>query len=114
MPAREQQRILITRRELFCLTIRLVTVDWSNCVNHELREQVSACSDYSLARRQTIRIFRFANRATRLENLRATRIVNSAVDATASKQRRVGGIDDRVHVLASDIAHYHQHAPVEK
>ena len=45
-----------------------------------------------------------AQLAALLEDGRAAGAVNGTVDAAAAEQRRVGGVDDRVHFLLRDVA----------
>jgi hypothetical protein len=57
---------------------------------------------------------RATNLATLVENPRSACIVNRAVDATATHQRRIGGVDNSVDVLFCEIASDYDNAAGKK
>jgi hypothetical protein len=74
-------------------------------VDHMARRQVVALGDARLAGRAA------ADPLALLEQPRPGRAVDCAVDPAAAAQALIGGVDDRVDLLPSDVALDHHDAP---
>jgi hypothetical protein len=72
-------------------------------MNYELGRQLATRRDNRLAGREPVRIFRFADLLTGLQDGRTPGMVDGAVDASAAHQAGIGGIHDGVHLLLGDV-----------
>ena len=97
---------MITSGEEFGFTFWISTINRSNSMNHILREEISAGRDHCLTSRQAFRISGLSDLLTLFEDLGAAGVVNGPINAAASKQSGVRGVDDRGYVLASDISNH--------
>ena len=110
----EFERSEVTRRQQLRLATVMSSVNWTDGVNHMLREKIAGGGDYGLAGRQSLRILCPANFTARFQNRWPTGAVDGAVNAAPTQERGVGRVYDRVNVVSGDIADDNQHATAEK
>jgi len=77
--------------------IRSAAPDWANCVNDEACRKLVATGDLGLASLAT------AEKAALMHEFWASRPTDCSVNASAAKQRGVGGVDDRVQCQRCDV-----------
>src|SRR5438132_12679525 len=92
----------------------MLAVNRTDCVNDVKRGQLSARRDDRFAGRQSLRKTRAANLATCFQNLRASRMMNRAVNSATAEQRRIRRVHDRLDVLSCDVANDDVPTTVEK
>src|ERR1051325_4016419 len=108
------ERSAVTRRQQLRLLPGMSSVVWSNCMDDMLGWKISRGSDDRFAGRQPVRILCSTNLTTGFENRRPTRAVDGAVYSASAQQRRVGRVNDRIDVVAGDVADSNRNAIAEK
>ena len=95
---RPRQRLAVARREQLGLAESAAAPHRADRVDHPARGQPEPGRGLRLAGPAT------AQPAAVLDELRPGRTVDRSVDTSTAEQRRVGGVDDGVDVLAGDVA----------
>lgn len=92
----------------------MTSVDWTYGVNYVASRQFTSGCDYCFPRRQSIGMRGAPDFAAGLDDCRAARTMDRAIDSAASEQSRIRGVNDRIDVLADNVADRNNYSTGEK
>src|SRR5262245_31102153 len=87
-------------------------IDRTNSMNHILSGQIAGGGYYCCAGWKTFRIQRAPDFTALLDNNSSSGTVDGAVNATASQQRCICGINNGIDFLLRNVAYNQAHAPI--
>jgi hypothetical protein len=108
------ERSAVTRCQQLGLAPVMSSINRTNGMNHVFRRKVSGRGDHGLAGREPLGILCPANFTASLQNRWPTGAVDGAVNAASTQESRVGRVNDRVNLVAGDVAYGNPHATAEK